>query len=89
MKEKRAKQTPEMEDVAELAEGIMEEVLNTQGLVRDVEANLTAKIQESEGHLLDAIRGIEVRRQDFDAVREEVKVLAERVERLEEKRRAA
>jgi len=74
---------PTYEEVAELVENTHEEVLNTQGMIRDVEKNLTGKMAESEDRLLSAIRGIEVRREDFDSLKEDVHDLARRVARLE------
>ncbi len=44
------------------------------------------ELRETEEHLLDAIRGIEVRRQDFETLEGEVKDLSRRVTTLEKKR---
>jgi len=37
-------------------------------MIRDVERNLTGQMAESEERLLSAVRGIEVRREDFDSL---------------------
>ncbi len=42
-------------------------------------------LQETEEHLLDAIKGIEVKRHDFDALKSEVGDLSQRIVGIEKK----
>ena len=44
-----------------------------------------SELRETEEHLLDAIRGIEVRKRDCDALQAEVEILSRRVNALEKK----
>lgn len=80
------KKYAKLEDVAELVEQVNEEVLNTQAMVHDVKVSLSKNLDESEERLLDAIRGMEVRKEDFEALETEVRELGARVSALERKR---
>jgi polyhydroxyalkanoate synthesis regulator phasin len=50
-----------------------------------LESRLTAKIDESEARLLQAISAIEVRKPEFEALQHDVRDLTERVDSLEKK----
>jgi hypothetical protein len=55
-------------------------------LVREDISGLRRELHESEGRLLNAIRGIEVRRQDFDTLQAQVEDIGRRLKVVEKRR---
>jgi polyhydroxyalkanoate synthesis regulator phasin len=86
MKKKYAKLEDVAELVSELHGKIDENHEEVGGWIRDLRADFTSKLDESEQRLLGAIRGIEVRKQDVEGLQAEVRDLGERVTALEKKR---
>ena len=60
--------------------------LATKDDLRESVKGLKNDIQESEGRLLNAIKGIDVKRAELEDLREDVKELAVRVSAFEKKR---
>ena len=59
----------------------------TQRGLEDIRKDMATKqeLRETEEHLLDAIRGIEVKKRDFDALADIVQDLAHRLSLLEKR----
>lgn len=86
MKKKYAKIEDVGELVSQLHEKIDENHEEVRGWIRELRTDFSSNLEQSEQRLLSAIRGIEVRKQDFEALQQDVRDLGERVGELERKR---